>query len=140
MFKLGGRRSWLNRDGDSFIDGDFSMLDQKLDQKSEDAVNPPTTTFERHVHDTLETLSEQLRVQISSYLDSAVRELTAAAEADRARAVELGARAARAEAERDLTARTARLFSALEESLSSLKQEIGVAESRASSVTALGSR
>jgi hypothetical protein len=136
MFKLGGRRGWLNRDGDSFRDGDSSMVEQK----NEDAVNPPTTTFERHVHDTLETLSEHLRVQISSYLDSAVRELTAAAEADRAQAVELGARAARAEAERDLTARTARLFTALEETLSSLKHEIGVADTRTTSVTTLGSR
>jgi ABC-type dipeptide/oligopeptide/nickel transport system ATPase subunit len=136
MFKLGGRRSRLNRDLDSFMDGDSSMVNQK----SEDAVNPPTTTFERHVHDTLETLSEHLRVQIASYLDSAVRELTAAAEADRARAVELGAQAARAEAERDLSARTARLFAVLEETLSTLKQEIGAAEIRAGSVTTVGSR
>jgi hypothetical protein len=108
--------------------------------KSEIAPHSPTT-FERHVRDTLGTLSEHLRMQISSCLDAAAKELTAAAEADRVRAIEQGGRAARAEVERDFTERTVRLFAALDETVATLKREIGVADDRpADSVSTLGSR
>src|SRR5712692_9228102 len=112
MFRLGGRRSSLSRNGDAIMPTPKNAI-----------VSQVPTTFERHVRDTLETLSERLREQIASCLDAAAKDLTAAAEADRARALEQGGRAARAEAERDFTERTVRLFAALDETVATLKRE-----------------
>ena len=107
--------------------------------KSENA--PHSLMFDQQVRDTLKTLSERLRAQISSCLDSAAQESTAAAEADHAKAAERAALAARAEAERDFTGRTVRLFAALDETVAALKRELGVAESdqEADSTSLLGS-
>jgi hypothetical protein len=95
--------------------------------KSASAPRHPMT-FDQRLRNILEALSEDLRLHIASSVDSVVKELIAAAEAERASAIEHLARDARAEAEREISMRTVRLFAALDETVKALKRDMRVAE------------
>ena len=107
----------------SVLGEDFIMSSAK----NASASRPPMT-FDQRIRYTLETLSEDLRLHIAASVDSVVKELTEAAESDRASAIEHLAREARAEAEREVSLRTVRLFVALDETVTALKREMRVAE------------
>jgi len=107
----------------SVLNEDFIMSSAKSASASRHSM-----TFDQRIRCTLEALSEDLRLRIASSVDSVVKELTLAAEAERASAIERFARDARAEAEREISVRTVRLFVALDETVTALKREMRVAE------------
>ena len=85
-------------------------------------------TFDERVHKTLNTLSENLRVHIALAMESAAKELRAAAEEALADATEQITREARAEAERENTMRLMRLFTAVDDTVAALQREMGMAD------------
>ena len=90
----------------SVLNEDFIMSSAKSASASRHSM-----TFDQRIRCTLEALSEDLRLRIASSVDSVVKELTLAAEA-----------------ERGISVRTVRLFVALDETVTALKREMRVAE------------
>ena len=105
-----------------FVSEDFIM------SSSKSASPRHPMTFDLRIRNILEALSDDLRLHIASSVDSVVKELIAAAEAERASAIEHLARDARAEAEREISQRTVRLFAALDETVKALKRDMRVGE------------